>query len=242
MTHWNKSFSAGKFVQYRGCTPLPLGFDRQTSPCWDDLSVFGVCDLFGRPASCEWKPFWLWKRDSPQSRWGIQPCPSRLLATLPAIFQTSKAGWRICLMARRVETRVDQIEANGMALVAGASRFWLNWPLLGLSDVKTTATSASLRWRVHCIDPESKPGDYHGGMQNSNCLRAFKGRRIVPDTMTLRTGVLELECQIETWHDLALIVSIHIFSLFLVWTYFHTLAIFSWSLRRYEGGHKAHIQ
>ncbi|CAE7398840.1 Helz2 [Symbiodinium sp. CCMP2592] len=84
-----------------------------------------------------------------------------------------------------------------MALVASGTRFWVPWPLLGLSDVKVQKNSASLHWRLHCIDPDSKPGDYQGGAQNSYCLRAFKGRRIVPDSTTLRTGILELECAIE---------------------------------------------
>ena len=98
----------------------------------------------------------------------------------------------------RIEARVEQIDPGGMALVAGGSRFWVNWPLLGLSDVRTTGTSASLRWRVHCIDPGSRPGDYHAGWQNSSSLRAAKGNRIMPASMSLRTGVLELDFQLET--------------------------------------------
>ena len=98
-----------------------------------------------------------------------------------------------------VEARVDRIEHAGMALVASGTRFWVPWPLLGLSDVKVQKSSTSLHWRLHCIDPDSKPGDCQGGTQNSYCLRAFKGRRIIPDSTTLRTGILELECAIEPW-------------------------------------------
>jgi len=99
----------------------------------------------------------------------------------------------------KVEARVEQLEPGGMALVTGASRFWVNWPLLGLSDVRTGATGANLRWRVHCIDPDSRPGDYHAGWQNSCSLRATKNSNILPASVHLRTGVLELDFQLESW-------------------------------------------
>ena len=95
---------------------------------------------------------------------------------------------------------MEQLEPGGMALVTGASRFWVNWPLLGLSDVKTSATGANLRWRVHCIDPDSRPGDYHAGWQNSCNLRVTRNSSIVPASVHLRTGVLELDFQLESWH------------------------------------------
>ena len=66
-------------------------------------------------------------------------------------------------------------------------------------DVRTSGTSASLRWRIHCIDPGSRPGDYHAGWQNSSSLRAAQGCCIVPQSVNLRTGVLELDCILETW-------------------------------------------
>lgn len=99
---------------------------------------------------------------------------------------------------------MEQLEPGGMALVTGASRFWVNWPLLGLSDVRTGATGANLRWRVHCIDPDSRPGDYHAGWQNSCSLRATRNSStipggILPASVHLRTGVLELDFQLESW-------------------------------------------
>ncbi|CAJ1400386.1 unnamed protein product [Effrenium voratum] len=100
-------------------------------------------------------------------------------------------------MARPIEARVDQIEAAGMALVADGTRFWMNWPLLGLSDVTTNCDCAVAKWRMHCIDPGSKPGDFHAGPQNCCTLQAEKGKRLAPTGISLRTGVLELECRIE---------------------------------------------
>lgn len=101
-------------------------------------------------------------------------------------------------MAGRLENaRVDQIDPGGMALAVNGGRYWVNWPLLGLSDVRTSGTSASLRWRIHCIDPGSRPGDYHAGWQNSSSLRAAQGCCIVPQSVNLRTGVLELDCILE---------------------------------------------
>lgn len=101
-------------------------------------------------------------------------------------------------MAGRLENaRVEQIDPGGMALAVNGGRYWVNWPLLGLSDVRTSGTSASLRWRIHCIDPGSRPGDYHAGWQNSSSLRAAQGCCIVPQSVNLRTGVLELDCILE---------------------------------------------
>ena len=93
--------------------------------------------------------------------------------------------------------RVDQVEPGGLALQANGSRYWLPWPLLGLSDVQTTSSSATLRWRIHCIDPESRPGDYHSGRQNSMLLRGDRGHGVMPESVQLRTGVMELECHFE---------------------------------------------
>ena len=37
----------------------------------------------------------------------------------------------------RLSARVDQIDPGGMALVGPGGRYWVNWPLLGLSEAKT---------------------------------------------------------------------------------------------------------
>lgn len=40
-------------------------------------------------------------------------------------------------MAGRLENaRVDQIDPGGMALAVNGGRYWVNWPLLGLSEAE----------------------------------------------------------------------------------------------------------
>lgn len=36
----------------------------------------------------------------------------------------------------RLSARVDQIDPGGVALLANGGRYWVNWPLLGLSEAE----------------------------------------------------------------------------------------------------------
>ncbi|CAE8634897.1 unnamed protein product, partial [Polarella glacialis] len=106
---------------------------------------------------------------------------------------------------------VEKIEAGGMLLVEKTTgrRHWLPWPLLGLAEApawQPGSELATLRWRLHCVDPESRPGDYHVGSRNSWRLVALQGQGLFPDAGELRTGVVEVELQVEVGAELSMLL------------------------------------
>eukprot|EP00930_Biecheleria_cincta_P069864 TRINITY_DN57547_c0_g1_i1.p1 TRINITY_DN57547_c0_g1~~TRINITY_DN57547_c0_g1_i1.p1 ORF type:complete len:1641 (+),score=303.38 TRINITY_DN57547_c0_g1_i1:63-4985(+) len=109
-----------------------------------------------------------------------------------------------------VAAKVDKLEAGGIAIQFQQKRFWLPWPLFGLAEAPAVRRdgAAMLKWRMHCVDPESRPGDYHVGAQNTRQFKVLKGGRLSPDKIDLKPGVLELEVEIERGSEISICLAL----------------------------------
>jgi len=87
-----------------------------------------------------------------------------------------------------------------MALaIGGSQRAFLPWPLLGLAKApeNSSADKCCLRWRLHCVDPESNTKDFFVGDRNRWVLNASQDRARPSHTGRMRTGVLEVEMHVN---------------------------------------------
>lgn len=110
-----------------------------------------------------------------------------------------------------LQTRVEKFDDGGVCLTSSSGqRVFLPWSLLGLTQAPNGNGGSDqrvLRWRLHCVDPGSGTKEFFSGDSNRWVLRAQKDRAIFPQTLDLRTGVLEVELQLERRAMLGLVAS-----------------------------------
>eukprot|EP00929_Paragymnodinium_shiwhaense_P101782 TRINITY_DN64969_c0_g1_i1.p1 TRINITY_DN64969_c0_g1~~TRINITY_DN64969_c0_g1_i1.p1 ORF type:complete len:1171 (-),score=202.59 TRINITY_DN64969_c0_g1_i1:154-3666(-) len=93
------------------------------------------------------------------------------------------------------QAQVERVDNGSLTLTTfRGQRVRIEWPLLGLAQAPdcTGGDAASMRWKLHFVNPDSGVRDFQSGDRNRWDLVARAGHCIYPERAYVSTGVLEV--------------------------------------------------